>query len=151
MKKRTILAISLLSFFLIVGIGACRHGHHRGGFDEFDLEAATNRIASRLNLTESQKAELEDIISEIAAKVKEMRADRETRHEEIANLVRQEMVAKETVDLMVSDKLDQMKELADLATSRLITFHTSLSPEQRELVANYIEDHSASKRCFFRK
>ena len=151
MKKRTIFTISLLSFFLIAGVGACRHGHHRGGFDEFDLEAATNRIASRLELTESQKAELEDIISEIAEKAKELRTDRETRHEEVANLVRQEAISKETMDLMISEKLDKMKELADLASSRLITFHASLSPEQRELVASHIEDHSASRYCFFRK
>ena len=93
MKKRTILTISLFSLFLIIGVGACRHGNYRGGFDEFDLEAATNRIASRLELTDSQKAELEDIVSEIAAKAKELRADRETRHEEIVNLVRQEVMS----------------------------------------------------------
>ena len=151
MKKRTILTISLFSLFFIFGVGGCRHGHHRGGFDEYDLEAATNRIASRLELTESQKAELKDIFSEIAAKAKEMKADRETRHEEFANLIRQEAISKETVDLMISEKLDKMKDLADLASSRLITFHASLSPEQRELVANHIEDHSASRRCFFRR
>jgi uncharacterized membrane protein len=151
MKKRTIFTISLLSFFLIAGIGACRNGNYRGGFDEFDLEAATNRIASRLELTDSQKAELEDIISEIAAKAKELRTDRDTRQEDVANLVRQEAISKETVDLMISEKLDKMKELADLASSRLITFHASLSPEQRDLVARHIEDHSASKRCFFRR
>ena len=151
MKKRTILTISLFSLFFIFGVGACRHGHHRGGFDEFDIEAVTNRIASRLELTESQKVELKDIFSEIAAKAKEMRPDRENRHEEIANLIRQEAIPKETVDLMISEKMDQMKDLADLASSRLITFHASLSPEQRELVANHIEDHSASRRCFFRR
>ena len=37
MKKRNVLLTTLFSLLIIVGFGACRHGYHRGGFDEFDL------------------------------------------------------------------------------------------------------------------
>lgn len=52
MKKSGKIVISLCALFLIGGVAACKHGHHPGGFDEFDPAAATHRIASRLDLTE---------------------------------------------------------------------------------------------------
>ena len=80
MKKTTIMiVITLSTLFLIGGVAACKHGHRPGGFDEFDLAAVTSRIASRLDLTESQKADLEQIAGEIAEKAKGMHADRASR------------------------------------------------------------------------
>jgi len=151
MKKRHVILTTLFSLLLIAGFGACRHGHPRGGFDEFDLEAATSRIAFRLDLSESQKTELKEIITDIASRAKEMRADRETRHRELATLVRQDSIAPETIDRMITEKFDQMKDLADLAAARLIAFHATLSPEQREKIAEHIEEHAAADRCFFRR
>ena len=150
MKKRNILITSLFSLFLLAGLGACRHGHH-GGFDEFDLKAATDRIASRLDLTNSQKIDLEEIISDVTARAGEMHADREARHQELADLVRQETISRETVDQKVSEKFNRMKDLVDYAADRLIAFHATLTPEQREKVAEHIENHAEKRRCFFRR
>lgn len=92
MKKRNVVIVTLTSLFLATGFAACKQGYHRN-FDEYDLEAATNRIAARLDLDDTQKAELKAIGGEIAEKVKDMRADREARHQELADLVRQETIA----------------------------------------------------------
>ena len=151
MKKRNLLFITLSSLFLATGFTACKHGHHRGGFDEFDIEAATNRIASRLELSETQKAELKTITTEIAAKAKEMHADRQTRHQELADLVRQETISRAEIDQKIDDKLTKIKELADFATDRLVTFHATLTPEQREKVAEHIEEHSSRRHGFFHR
>ena len=87
MKKTTIMiVITLSALFLIGGVVACKHGHRPGGFDEFDLAAVTSRIASRLDLTESQKVDLEQIAAEIAEKAKGMHADHASRRQEIADL-----------------------------------------------------------------
>jgi protein CpxP len=150
MKKRNVLIIALLSMFMTTGFVACKHGHHSGGFDKFDLEAAVNRIASRLDLDESQKADLEKITTEIAAKAKEMHGDRETHHMEMADLVRQETISRDTVDQMVADKIEKMQLMADFAADRLIAFHATLTPEQREKIAKHIEEKSANRCRFFR-
>ncbi len=72
MRKRNVIFIILSSLFMTTGFTACRHGHHPGGFDEFEIEAATSRIASKLDLDQAQKAELEEIAVEIAARTKEI-------------------------------------------------------------------------------
>ena len=150
MRKRNVIFIILSSLFLATGFAACRHGHHPGGFDKFDVEAATNRIASKLDLDQTQKAELKEIATEIAAKAKDMHADRETRHQEFADLVRQASVSNDTVKQMIAEKMDKMQELAYFATDRLVAFHATLTPEQREKVAEHIESHGSFKRGCFR-
>lgn len=142
MKKRIIIISTLVTTLLVSGLAACKHGSHFNGFDEFDQQAVVNRVASRLDLNDSQKAQFQDIVGEFAARAKALHADRQARHQELADLVRQETVSRETVDRLVAEKFDRMKELADLAEDRLIAFHATLTPEQREKLAAHIEDHA---------
>jgi periplasmic protein CpxP/Spy len=145
MKKRIVLIGTLFSVLFVSGLAACKHGSHFNGFDEFEQQAVVNRVASRLDLNDSQKVQLQDIVGEMAARVKALHADRQARHQELADLVRQETVSRETVDRMIAEKFDRMKELADLAADRLIAFHATLTPEQREKLAAHIEDLAAGR------
>ncbi len=147
MKKHIVLISALFSALLVSGLAACKHGGHFNGFDEFDQQAVVSRAASRLDLTDSQKAQLQEIVGEIAAKAKALHADRKAHSQELADLVRQETISRETVDRMVTEKFDSMKELADLAEDRLIAFHATLTPEQREKLAAHIEDHAGEQSC----
>lgn len=144
MKKTTVMiVITLSALFLIGGVAACKHGHRPGGFDEFDLAAVTNRIASRLDLTESQKTGLEQIAGEIAEKAKGMHADRASLRQEIADLIRQDTVGMDVVDGLIDDKIARVRDMADYAVQRLVAFHGTLTPEQREKIAAHIEDRSS--------
>ncbi len=147
-KKHVVIIMALVTFILVGGVAACKHGHHPGGFDEFDLAAATQRIASRLDLTESQKADLDQMASEFAERVKAMHAERENRHQELADLVRQESIDRELVDQRIAEKIEKVSEMADFAADRLIAFHSTLTPEQREKIATHIESR-ASDGCRF--
>lgn len=52
---------------------------------------------------------------------------------------------------MITDKMEKMEDLAAFATDRLLAFHATLTPEQREKIAVHIEEHASSKRgCFHR-
>jgi hypothetical protein len=42
---------------------------------------------------------------------------------------------------MIDQKMNQMREMADFAVERLIAFHGTLTPEQREKIATRIEEH----------
>ena len=146
--KKSVIIIAVASLLFAGGIVACKHGNHPCGFDEFDLDAAVNRIASKLDLTETQKADLDRMALEIAEKAKTMHADHAARHQELADLVRQESIDKATVDQLVTDKIQKATEMAEFVTERLIAFHATLTPEQRETVAARIETHS-SRGCRF--
>jgi Spy/CpxP family protein refolding chaperone len=148
MKKKWIITIGIIGILLIGSIGACRHGCRPGSFDEFDLAAVTNRIASRLDMTETQKVQFEQIAGEIMEKAKTMNAQRDAYRQELADLVRQDDIDKAVVDEMLEQKMVKMRELAEFAIARLITFHNTLTPEQREKIATRIEEHD-SGRCRF--
>ncbi|WP_419661557.1 hypothetical protein Dvar_19910 [Desulfosarcina variabilis str. Montpellier] len=148
MKKKWIIIVGIIGILLIGGIGACRLGCHPGGFDEFDLEAITNRVGSRLDLTESQKTEFERMAGEVTEKAKTMHAQRDAFREELAELVRQDDIDKAVVDEMIEQKMVKMREMADFVTERLITFHSTLTSEQREKIATRIEEQD-SDRCRF--
>ena len=149
MSKKTILiTVTLSALFLVFGLAACKRGCHPGGFDEFDLAAVTDRISARLDLTEAQKADLEQIAGEIADKAKAMHADRESRLHGLADMVRQEAIDRDIVDQKIDEKILQLKEMADFVSERLIAFHATLTPEQREKIAERIEAH-ASDGCRF--
>jgi uncharacterized membrane protein len=145
MKKQHVAIVIALVTLIFVGggVAACKHGHHAGGFDEFDLAAATNRIASRLDLTESQKADLDQMASDFAERVQAIHAERENRRQELADLVRQDTIDRTLVDQRIADKLEKVSEMADFAADRLIAFHGTLTPEQREKIAAHIESRSS--------
>ena len=46
--------------------------------------------------------------------------------------------------------LEKMQELADFAADRLVAFHATLTAEQREKVAEHIEEPPSSSCRFFR-
>jgi Spy/CpxP family protein refolding chaperone len=145
----TVMMIAILSIITMGGLVSCKYGRHGAfGFDEFDLEAAISRVASRLDLTETQKADLDQKVREIAEKAKSLHTDRETMRQELANLIRQASIDQAVVDELVTGKIENMKEMADFASVRLIEFHSTLTPEQRETIAERIEDH-ASAGCRF--
>ena len=149
MQRKIIVTTAILSALLFMaGLTACRHGHHPGGFDEFDLAAATDRIAARLDLTEVQKADLKRIAGEIAGKAKAMHADHANQHQKLADLVRREAIDREEIDQLIDEKMAKLRDMADFTAERLIAFHQGLTPEQREMIAAHIEDH-ASGDCRF--
>ena len=147
-RKTVVITVILSALFLMAGLTACKHGHRPGGFDEFDLAAATDRIAHRLDLTESQKADLKQITAEIAEKAKAMHAQREERLQEFADLIRQDAVDKDIVDGLIDEKMEKVREMADFTVVRLLAFHATLTPEQREQIAAHIEDR-AGNGCRF--
>ncbi len=149
MKKRTLIITIVLSFILIIGAAACRHGQ-RGVIDKFTLEAASRRISYQLDLNEFQKVQLENIIAEVVNEAEKMRADHESRRQEVVNLVLQETIDRESVDRMVAERFDRIQTMIDLFADRLIDFHATLTPEQREKAAEQIQELADKRHGMFR-
>ena len=148
MQKKWIITIGMVGLLLMGGTVACKHGCHPGGFDKFDLDAVTGRIASKLDLTEDQKTKLDTMAAEIMEEAKARHADKAARLKELADVVRRDSIDKAAVDETIDQKMADMREMVDFVAERLIAFHGELTPEQREKIATRIEER-ADKGCAF--
>ena len=140
LKKWTIVTV-----LLTVTIGTLFMGckHHEGDFFTSDehITHVIDKLEKELNLDAAQKAELQQIASEIKTKIGGMQAERKTKHQEIIQLIRQEQVSADDVDALITSHQQKMEELADFAGQEFIRLHTLLTPEQREKLAVMLESH----------
>ncbi len=130
------LYISLIAVLLIgvVGFAGCRR-HSPGQKAEFMVDY----VSEALDLTESQRAHLDQIKDELLEKVMEMRADKKTMHAELVTQLKNEKIDKDRLKAMVNDHKSKMEELIDLGIDKLAEFHETLTLEQREKLVAKLE------------
>jgi Spy/CpxP family protein refolding chaperone len=112
----------------------CRSHSHEG-----KAEFMVDYIAETLDLTNGQRAQLDGIKEEFIAKAKEMHAQKEAMHAEFMAELRKETIDPENLKDLIAQKRAQIDEIIDLAVVRLVEFHKTLSPEQREKLAAKVE------------
>ena len=96
-------------------------------------------IAETLDLNDGQRAQLDEIKDEFLAKAKEMHAQKEAMHAELVAELRKEDINQENLKGLIAQKRAQMDEIINLAMIRLVEFHKTLSPEQREKLVAKLE------------
>ena len=127
----------LLIGMLISGVaffsGCRRHSHgHKAEF-------MVDYISETLDLNESQQAQLNQIKDQVMNKARQMRADKESMHEELVLQLRSEAIDEERVRAVIAERRAQMDEVVDLIVGRLAEFHKTLTPEQKEKLVAKIE------------
>ena len=134
LKKR--LTIVLICVFISAALlfTGCR-SHSPEGKAEF----MADYIAETLDLNDGQRAQLDEIKDEFLVKAKEMHAQKEAMHAELVAELRKEDINQENLKGLIAQKRAQMDEIINLAMIRLVEFHKTLSPEQREKLVAKIE------------
>jgi Spy/CpxP family protein refolding chaperone len=130
------LSIALICVFIsgaLVFTG-CRAPSHQG-----KVEFVVDYIAETLDLTDSQREQLDGIKEEFMAKAKEMHAQKEAMHAELMAELRKEEIDQENLKGLIAQKREQMDEIIELAVTRLVEFHKTLSVEQREKLVTKLE------------
>jgi Spy/CpxP family protein refolding chaperone len=125
-KRVTIVLICVFISAALLFTGCRSHSAHG------KVEFMVDYIAETLDLTEGQRAQLDGIKEEFLAKAKEMHAQKEAMHAELVAELRKEDINQENLKGLIAQKRAQMDEMIDLAVVRLVEFHKTLSPEQRE-------------------
>jgi Spy/CpxP family protein refolding chaperone len=130
------LTIALICVFISGALifTGCRSHSHQG-----KVEFIVDYIAETLDLTDPQREQLDGIKEEFMAKAKEMHAQKEAMHAELMAELRKEDINQENLKGLIAQKRAQMDDMIDLAMARLIEFHKTLSPEQREKLVAKIE------------
>ena len=146
-----ILIIGLIVILLIGLIGIFSNCHRRPMFCGFhgSLEKKTKwilkKISKELDLNENQKVELKRITDEILIKRQEFKGS----HAEIFNTV----LAQVNSDTLDQEKLNQLfegkelefKEMRFFLISKMADFHSILTPEQRQKLAEKMENFHSKR------
>ena len=132
-KGLTILLICVFILAALVFNGCRSHSaNHKAEF-------MVDYIAETLDLSDAQRAQLDEIKEEFLAKAKEMHAKKEAMHTEFkAELLKDEIDQQRMKELM-AQKREQMTEIMDLAVLRMAEFHKTLSVEQKEKLVAKLE------------
>jgi Spy/CpxP family protein refolding chaperone len=130
------LTIALICVFIsgVLIFTGCRSHSHQG-----KAEFMVDYIAETLDLTGPQRDQLDDIKEEFIAKAQEMHAQKEIMHAKFMEELRKAEIDQEKVKDLIDQKRAQMDEIIDLAMVRLVEFHQTLSPEQREKLVAKLE------------
>ncbi len=127
----------LLIGILISSLGlfaGCRRGSHA-----HKAEFMVDYISETLDLSESQKEQLNQIKEELMEKAQQMRANKESMHEELVTQLRSEEIDQALVKAKIAEHRAQMDEIIDLIVVRLAEFHKTLTPEQKDKLVAKIE------------
>ena len=129
-------------YFLIIGVlisslglfSGCRRSSHA-----YKAEFMVDYISETLDLDDSQKAQLNQIKNELMAKVRQMRAGKDSMFEELVAQLRSEEIDQARVKALIAERRAQMDEFVDLLVVRLAEFHKTLTQEQKDTLVAKIE------------
>jgi Spy/CpxP family protein refolding chaperone len=130
------LSIALIAIFAsaVLVFNGCR-SHSANHKAEFMVDY----IAETLDLSDTQRAQLDEIKEEFLAKAKDMHAEKEAMHTEFKVELLKEEIDQDRMKALMAQKREQMAEMMDLAVLRLAEFHKTLSTEQREKLVAKLE------------
>ena len=132
-KGLTIVLICVFISGALIFTGCRSHSH------QSKAEFMVDYIAETLDLTDSQREQLNGIKEEFMAKAQEMHAKKQAMHVEFVAELRKEQIDQGKVKDLIAKKRAQMDEIIDLAVVRLSEFHQTLSAEQREKLVAKLE------------
>ena len=132
MIKIAVIVFSLGLVGLLIGF----HKPH-----EDRAERAVDKIASQLDLTENQKAELIIIVDEFRKVKEDVQTERQKHREDFINIL-----AAEAFDpIVIRELMKESQQRGDEFASRLVDtvadLHESLNPEQRKKLFVEIQKH----------
>lgn len=116
--------------------------------DDGPLGMMLERITKDLNLTDQQKTQVEDIKKTIKDKRESNRQLRENGMSEFENAFRQDNLSKETLKSMHEKYETEIKEMKEFYADQLVRFHSILTSEQRNKVADKMKEFREKRKEF---
>ncbi len=126
--------IALASIF-IAGLAGC---YNSGPEDKADW--ITAKISKKLDLDENQKLKLDELKNEVLNVRKETHNERDGHLKQVKEMIKGESLDKAEIKLLLTQKQEIFNKKSDIIIDKLIAFHASLKPEQKQLIINFIEE-----------
>jgi len=154
--KKSILTIIGITIVALTGTAftACHHRgawYDDGGPDYAERERRISyvkaRIADRLELTDTQKSEMDRMIDDLKAKHDEIRSRRTEFKAQFIDALRQDHLEAAEITRLIDSRRPAFEDLLAMAAEQIAEFHNMLTPEQRAKLIAELESHA--ERCPF--
>jgi hypothetical protein len=140
-KKRVSLAVvSILvsGVLMIFGCGYNSHGER--------AEQMTEKIASRLDLYDSQKEQLNGLKEELIDDRRQLRISRLTIEGKLIDQLRNEKIDQGQLKEAIAKERAKRDEMVSSVVIKLAAFHDSLSPKQRSKLIEMVEEWDSHRK-----
>jgi Spy/CpxP family protein refolding chaperone len=138
--KKIIIPASIVTGLLIVGLVIAGCARHRMcASPEKKAGHIAKHVARQLDLTAEQKVKLDRIKNEIIVKTRDLRKDHMRAHTEVLALVKKQNLSRADVDRVISKREAKFKEMKPFIVSKIVEFHSMLTPEQKNTLAEKME------------
>lgn len=107
---------------------------------EEKMEHITERIEGRLELTKSQKSELDKLGVSIVSLMKDWQSQKKARLELIIEQMKQPQIDDQKVQKLIQDPINNFNERLPVLVSQFSSFHKSLNPSQRDEIVEKLQD-----------
>ncbi|OGG94036.1 MAG: hypothetical protein A2508_05685 [Candidatus Lambdaproteobacteria bacterium RIFOXYD12_FULL_49_8] len=141
--KKTKSILFLVVLVVLVGAAGCAFA---GWFKKKPEERAqhmVNHIAKELKFDDAQKAQLTNLAQDILSQTEPMRKERGQKLDLLIGQVRSGQIDKVVLKEELARKQAQFTQVADLGIDRLSDLYQTLSPEQRQLLVEHLEEIKA--------
>lgn len=133
---------------LVVGLmclGGCRHPS-----PEKMADRAIDDLTAKLELNTAQQQQLQEVKTELIGKLAEMKKARQSMHEDLLTELQKDVLDQENLKKMINTRKTAMDDVSNILIARLAQFHSTLSPEQKKKLVDYVQDKGKRHhRCPF--
>lgn len=138
-------SLSMFSAGALAGAHADQSERSARGHKAPPIAQILSRVADELDLTEAQVAMLDDMKAEAKSDMKAMRAERQERQGELAEMLSADKINRKLVHARIQERADQRAEAAHQAADTLMDFFDSLDDAQRATLLEQIEEMEARR------
>ncbi len=133
-RPRAIVIIGITA--LTLAVSACGHNRHRGWSDEqgADPERVTkmvDKVFSRVDANDEQKAKITEIANRAIGQLKPMRAEMRGTRQQALDLLAAEKIDRAAIEQLRAERMNKADEASTIISIALADIAEVLTPEQR--------------------
>lgn len=143
----------VLGAFLLAGFWGCQraaaHGDGNDAFSRHKVDWVKKELTDKLELTETQEAELDRIIETVKAEHADLHAAYPDFRSAFFDELRKDQLTAGEIRELFESRRPAFEEMMTVILEGIADFHAVLTPEQREKLVAEMEAHK--DRCRFRR
>ncbi|MBN2009057.1 Spy/CpxP family protein refolding chaperone [candidate division KSB1 bacterium] len=146
--KPIIIAICLIVVGVMLFSGCSRHCRpfHGRMSSERKTKWVVRKISRELKLNDEQKQNLETMIRDIHSKMEVLHMEKGTMLTVLTDEVQKDSIDADVLNNFFTDRETDFKEIRSYAIDKLVEFHKTLTPEQRQKLAEKMQEIHKQQR-----